>query len=150
MLSLNDMTLFGVGVAAGNVSGTTLGRIRCWIRVYADWYPQITWTTPGLGPIGAKIGVMQATPVQSSTGADATNTTTPRVEAQLDYSFEVGGLGGYIWVDGQYQNLGKNYSRSFSFQLELDVVLKMLPVLMKLKQLVSCRRHRCCWYRIWY
>ena len=27
-----------------------------------------------LGPIGAKIGIFQATPLQSSTGADATNT----------------------------------------------------------------------------
>ena len=111
---LNDMTLFGVGVAAGNVSGTTLGRIGVGY-VYADWYPQITWTTPGLGPIGAKIGIMQATPVQSSTGADATNTETPRVEAQLDYSFEVGGLGGYVWVDGQYQNLGRTSTEASHF-----------------------------------
>jgi len=103
---LNDMTLFGVGVAAGNISGTTLGRIGVGY-VYADWYPQITWTTPGLGPIGAKIGILQATPLQSNTGADATNTETPRVEAQLDYSFELGGLGGYVWVDGQYQNLSR-------------------------------------------
>jgi hypothetical protein len=111
---LNDMTLFGVGVAAGNVSGTTLGRIGVGY-VYADWYPQITWTTPGLGPIGAKIGIMQATPVQSSTGADATNTETPRVEAQLDYSFEVGGLGGYLWVDGQYQNVGRTTAEATAF-----------------------------------
>ena len=103
---LNDMTLFGVGVAAGNIGGTTLGRIGVGY-VYADWYPQITWTTPGLGPIGAKIGILQATPLQSSTGADATNTEYPRVEAQLDYSFDVGGLGGYVWVDGQYQNLSR-------------------------------------------
>ena len=111
---LNDMTLFGVGVKAGNVSGTTLGRIGVGY-VYADWYPQITWTTPGLGPIGAKIGVMQATPLQSSTGADATNTTTPRVEAQLDYSFEAGGLGAYIWVDGQYQNVSRTTAEASAF-----------------------------------
>ena len=66
---LNDMTLFGVGATAGNIAGTTLGRIGVGY-VYADWYPQITWTTPGLGPIGAKIGILQATPLQSSTGAD--------------------------------------------------------------------------------
>ena len=30
-----------------------------------------------------------------------------RVEAQLDYNFELGGLGGHLWVDGSYQNLGK-------------------------------------------
>ena len=111
---LNDMTLFGVGVAAGNVAGTTLGRIGVGY-VYADWYPQITWTTPGLGPIGAKIGILQATPLQSSTGADATNTETPRVEAQLDYSFELGGLGGYVWVDGQYQNLGRTSTEASHF-----------------------------------
>ena len=108
---LNDMTLFGVGVAAGNIAGTTLGRIGVGY-VYADWYPQITWTTPGLGPIGAKIGILQATPLQSSTGADATNTKYPRVEAQLDYSFELGGLGGYVWVDGQYQNLDRTTAES--------------------------------------
>ena len=112
---LNDMTLFGVGNSAGNVTGTTLGRIGVGY-VYADWYPQITWTTPGLGPIGAKIGILQATPLQSSTGADATNTKYPRVEAQLDYSFELGGLGGYVWVDGQYQNLARNLGESQLFQ----------------------------------
>ena len=112
---LNDMTLFGVGVNAGNIAGTTLGRIGAGY-VYADWYPQITWTTPGLGPIGAKIGIMQATPLQSSTGADATNTKYPRVEAQLDYSFEVGGLGGYVWVDGQYQSLSRTLGESQLYQ----------------------------------
>ena len=112
---LNDMTLFGVGVAAGNIAGTTLGRIGVGY-VYADWYPQITWTTPGIGPIGAKIGILQATPLQSSTGADATNTETPRVEAQLDYSFEVGGLGGYIWVDGQYQDVSRTTAEIQSFK----------------------------------
>ena len=108
---LNDMTLFGVGATAGNIAGTTLGRIGVGY-VYADWYPQITWTTPGLGPIGAKIGILQATPLQSSTGADATNTKYPRVEAQLDYLFEFNGLGGYVWVDGQYQNLARTLAES--------------------------------------
>ena len=112
---LNDMTLFGVGVAAGNIAGTTLGRIGVGY-VYADWYPQITWTTPGLGPIGAKVGILQATPLQSSTGADATNTKYPRVEAQLDYSFEVGGLGGYVWVDGQYQQVDRTTAEAQLYQ----------------------------------
>ena len=112
---LNDMTLFGVGVAAGNLNnGTSLGRIGVGY-VYADWYPQITWTTPGLGPIGAKIGIFQATPLQSSTGADATNTKYPRVEAQLDYSVELGDLGAYVWVDGQYQNLQRNRAEAQLF-----------------------------------
>ena len=47
---------------------------------------------------------------------------TPRVEAQLDYSVEVGGLGGYVWVDGQYQNLGRTDSEASAFNNRLDVV----------------------------
>jgi hypothetical protein len=105
---LNDVTLFGVGTYAGNISGTTLGRIGTGY-VYADWYPQITWTTPGIGPIAAKIGLLQATPVYSVTAnRDADDTTAPRVEAQLDYNFELGGLGGHLWLDGSYQNLGRD------------------------------------------
>ena len=112
---LNDMTLFGVGVNSGNINGTTLGRIGVGY-VYADWYPQITWTTPGLGPIGAKVGILQATPVYSNGNADATVTETPRVEAQLDYSFNIQDLGGYIWVDGQYQNLDRTQAQSAAFK----------------------------------
>ena len=58
---------------------------------------------------------MQATPLQSSTGADATNTETPRVEAQLDYNFKHQDLGGYIWVDGQYQNVSRTEAEASAF-----------------------------------
>ena len=65
---LNDMTLFGVGTFANNgANTTTLGRIGAGY-VYADWYPQFTWTTPGFGPIGAKVGVMSAQQLISSAG----------------------------------------------------------------------------------
>ena len=98
------MTLFGVGAAAGNVTGTTLGRIGVGY-VYADWYPQITWTTPGFAGVAPKLvfykrlhysqALVQMLPIKY-----------PRVEAQLDYNFSVD-LGAYVWVDGQYQNLSK-------------------------------------------
>ena len=113
---LNDMTLFGVGVNSGQITGTTLGRIGVGY-VYADWYPQITWTTPGIGPIGAKIGVMQATQLHSNGAADATNTDTPRVEAQLDYNFNIQDLGGYIWVNGQYQNVSRTEGQAVQFDI---------------------------------
>ena len=61
---LNDVTLFGVGTYSGNIGGTTLGRIGAGY-VYADWYP-ITWTTPGIGPIAAKIGLLQALVTRNS------------------------------------------------------------------------------------
>ena len=113
---VNDMTLFGVGVAAGSISGTTLGRIGVGY-VYADWYPQITWTTPGLGPIGAKIGLMQATDILSNGAADATQHHAPRVEAQLDLSFDIGDLGTYTWVDGQYQNVSRTQAEAVAFDV---------------------------------
>ena len=113
---LNDMTLFGVGVNSGQITGTTLGRIGVGY-VYADWYPQITWTTPGIGPIGAKIGVMQATQLHAEGTANATNTDTPRVEAQLDYNFNIQDLGGYIWVNGQYQNVSRTEAEAVQFDV---------------------------------
>ena len=113
---LNDVTLFGVGTYAGNITDTTLGRIGTGY-VYADWYPQITWTTPGIGPIAAKIGLLQATPVISDTANhDATDTTAPRVELQLDYNFELGGLGGHLWLDGSYQNLGRDQTATSNYK----------------------------------
>ena len=115
------------------IAGTTLGRIGVGY-VYADWYPQITWTTPGLGPIGAKIGIFQATPLQSSTGADATNTKYPRVEAQLDYSVELGDLGAYVWVDGQYQNLQRTRAEAQLFHTRNKQVLVLILVSLQLLQ----------------
>ena len=113
---LNDVTLFGVGTFSGNITDTTLGRIGTGY-VYADWYPQITWTTPGIGPIAAKIGLLQATPVVSATADhDASDTTAPRVEAQFDYNFDLGGLGGHLWLDGSYQNIGRDQTATSNYK----------------------------------
>jgi hypothetical protein len=102
---LNDMLLFGVGAASSaDNSGTTLGRIGLGY-LYADFQPQITWTTPGVGPFGVKIGIFDPNDVISvETGADATDKTSPRVEAQVTYSGAYSGLGIDAWVDGSYQN----------------------------------------------
>ena len=102
---LNDMLLFGVGAASSaDNSGTTLGRIGLGY-LYADFQPQITWTTPGVGPFGVKIGIFDPNDVVSAeTAADATDKTSPRVEAQITYSGAMSGLGIDAWVDGSYQN----------------------------------------------
>jgi hypothetical protein len=102
---LNDMLLFGVGAASSaDNSGTTLGRIGLGY-LYADFQPQITWTTPGVGPFGVKIGLFDPNDVTSTeTAADATDKTSPRVEAQITYSGAYSGLGIDAWVDGSYQN----------------------------------------------
>ena len=118
---LNDMTLFGVGTFANNgANTTTLGRIGAGY-VYADWYPQFTWTTPGFAGIGAKVGVMSAQQLISSAGASATQTNAPKVELQLDYSFDVMQLGVYWWVDGQYQNVGRSTAEASQYLRDTSV-----------------------------
>jgi len=57
---LNDMTLLGVGSAAGGLAGntTTLGRIGTGF-VYADWKSQIAYTTPNFNGFQATVGLTQ-------------------------------------------------------------------------------------------
>ncbi len=103
---LNDMLLFGVGAAPGaDNSGTTLGRIGLGY-LYTDFQPQMTWTTPGIGPIGIKIGIFDPNDVISvKSAADATENVSPRVEAEVSYSGTwLTGLGVDLWVDGSFQN----------------------------------------------
>tara|TARA_B100000989_G_scaffold298261_1_gene286786 strand:- start:7876 stop:9201 length:1326 start_codon:yes stop_codon:yes gene_type:complete len=102
---LNDMLLFGVGAAAtADNSNTTLGRIGLGY-LYTDFQPQISWTTPGFGPIGFKVGLFDPNDVISvNSAADATENVTPRVEAQATFATEVSGVAANFWVEGSYQN----------------------------------------------
>ena len=102
---LNDMLLFGVGAAAtADNSNTTLGRIGLGY-LYTDFQPQISWTTPGFGPIGFKVGLFDPNDVISvNSAADATENVTPRVEAQATFATEVSGVSANFWVEGSYQN----------------------------------------------
>ena len=104
---LNDMLLFGVGAAASAAnSNTTLGRIGLGY-LYTDFKPQISWTLPGMGGFGAKIGLFDPDDVIADTAAaSATEGSSPRVEAQITWNgdFFQTGLGVNLWVDGTYQN----------------------------------------------
>lgn len=113
---LNDMLLFGVGAAASaSNSNTTLGRIGLGY-LYTDFKPQISWTLPGIGGFGAKIGVFDPDDVASDTqGFDATDTHSPRVEAQITYNTDLQGLGINLWVDGTYQNTGRTTAEAVTF-----------------------------------
>ncbi|WP_246659738.1 porin [Methylosinus sporium] len=55
---LNDFTLFGAGTIAANASpsNTSLGRIG-FGYVYADWIPQLTYTTPDFHGVTVSVGV---------------------------------------------------------------------------------------------
>jgi hypothetical protein len=102
---LNDMLLFGVGASpTADNSNTTLGRIGLGY-LYTDFQPQISWTTPGLGPIGFKVGLFDPNDVLSvNSDADATENVSPRVEAQATFSTEAAGVSADFWVEGSYQN----------------------------------------------
>ncbi len=58
---LNDMTLLGVGSAAGGLAGntTTLGRIGTGF-IYADWKAQVAYTTPNWNGFQATVAATQA------------------------------------------------------------------------------------------
>jgi hypothetical protein len=107
------MLLFGVGAAASaSNSNTTLGRIGLGY-LYTDFKPQVSWTLPGMdalgGNFGAKIGLFDPDDVHAdTTDFSATDTSSPRVEAQITYAGGIGDLGINLWVDGTYQNTGRS------------------------------------------
>ncbi|ACK51273.1 conserved hypothetical protein [Methylocella silvestris BL2] len=104
---LNDFTLFGVGTAAGNAApgNTALGRIGLGY-VYADWIPQITYTTPGWNGFTASVGLfspLAATDIFTGglTSGVMTAHDQPQFQGQIKY---VGQLAPDFkltaWVDG--------------------------------------------------
>jgi predicted porin len=58
---LNDMTLLGVGSAAGSLAGntTTLGRIGTGF-MYADWKSQVAYTSPNWNGFNFTVGLTQS------------------------------------------------------------------------------------------
>ncbi len=115
---LNDMLLFGVGAAASaDNSNTTLGRIGLGY-LYTDFKPQISWTLPDLGMgFNAKIGIFDGDDITADTAAfSATDTASPRVEAQLTWNGGLldTGVGVNLWVDGSYQNTERTTAQALS------------------------------------
>lgn len=98
---LNDITLLSVGTAAGNAapSNTSLGRIGVGY-IYADFQPQITYTTPSLGGFKASAGAFMPL---SSFGAAEVN-GTPGFQAKLSYNGDLGGVGLSAWLSGITQD----------------------------------------------
>ncbi len=118
---LSDMTLLGVGAGGGTTgSNTTFGRIG-YGYIYADWKPQIAYTTPNMSGFQATVGISQAFNQNSFV---AGGTTAPGVdvngslvstgknsnvayEGKASYSFAANDVTGKVWVSGlaQRQNL---------------------------------------------
>lgn len=106
---LNDMTLLGVGGAAGLLAGntTTLGRIGTGF-IYADWKSQLSYTSPNWNGFSFTAGVTQAFDAQAVTVADAPATgregSMPAFEAKASYAW-TGDVAGKVWVSGITQDL---------------------------------------------
>ncbi len=66
---LNDFTLFGVGTPAGNAApgNTSLGRIGLGY-IYADWLPQIAYSTPTWNGFTATVALMTPLDTVDGTG----------------------------------------------------------------------------------
>jgi len=105
---LSDMTLLGVGAAAPG-GNTTLGRIG-YGYIYADWKPQISYTTPNFNGFQATAGISQNFKVTSILENSATSTlsavagsnanASPAYEGKASYSFAANDVTGKIWVSG--------------------------------------------------
>ena len=108
---LNDITLLGVGGgAAGSAGNTSLGRIGAGY-IYADWKPQIAYTTPNYNGFQATAGISQAF-LSLANGSDgsysnaAFNNANVAYEGKASYSFASNGIDGKVWVSGIAQHVG--------------------------------------------
>ena len=110
---LNDITLLGVGGAyAGAAGNTSLGRIG-YGYIYADWKPQIAYTTPNFSGFQATVGISQAfvgnaESVAAGGGALVSSTvnSSPAYEGKASYAFNANGVDGKVWVSGISQHMG--------------------------------------------
>ena len=113
---LNDMTLLGVGSAAGGLAGntTTLGRIGTGF-IYADWKAQLAYSSPNFNGFSFTGGVTQAwnaiEALDSATGGKlGSNSGTgrggssPAFEAKAAYEW-AGEVGGKVWTSAMTQKV---------------------------------------------
>ena len=105
---LSDITLLGVGGAAAGGGNTSLGRIG-FGYMYADWKPQIAYTTPNMNGFQATAGITQAFLASGGndglTVSSATNASVG-YEGKASYSFNANGVDGKVWVSGIAQRVG--------------------------------------------
>jgi predicted porin len=107
---LNDMTLLGVGSAAGGLAGntTTLGRIGRGF-MYADWKAQVAYTTPNMNGFQATVGVTQGwnaigSVALDSVGSNQRSGSAPAFEGKASYSW-TGDVAGKVWVSAISQKV---------------------------------------------
>ena len=91
---LSDMTLLGVGSAAGGNGTSTLGRIGSGY-MYADWIGQIAYTSPNFNGFQVAGALTQGW----TNGADKTNSNLG-FQGKVTYDFAANDVTGRVWVSG--------------------------------------------------
>ncbi|MCI2077366.1 MAG: porin [Acetobacter peroxydans] len=111
---MSDATLLSVGATGSNSSpaNTSLGRIGVGY-VYADWIPQITYTTPKIAGVQASVGIFQPldefqyagsnadknSPSYNSTySASSTQHSSPMIQGRITYEATLGEVKAKIWT----------------------------------------------------
>ena len=104
---LNDMTLLGVGSAAGSLAGntTTLGRIGTGF-MYADWKSQVAYSSPNWNGFSFTAGLTQSWGPNSVFGGAAGQRggSETAYEGKASYAW-AGDFAGKVWVSGLTQNV---------------------------------------------
>jgi predicted porin len=106
---LNDMTLLGVGGAAGALAGntTTLGRIGTGF-MYADWKTQVAYSSPNFNGFSFTVGVTQswdpAAVGVNGVGNFARGGSQSAYEGKASYEW-TGDVAGKIWSSFISQNV---------------------------------------------
>jgi predicted porin len=91
---LNDATLLGVGTSAATAApgNTTLGRIGVGY-IYADWIPQVTYTTPDFNGFTASIGAFTPLDTIDTVGAFAASSISeaeaPMIQGQIKWKGDI-------------------------------------------------------------
>jgi hypothetical protein len=103
---LTDMTLFGVGATGGPASGgTTLGHIGTGY-LYAQFGPNIRYTTPDFGGLKVALSLTDPSIIQGDAKADVRE--TPGLEGEISYATKFKDVAVQAWVNGLYQNAKRN------------------------------------------
>ncbi|MDG1095999.1 MAG: porin, partial [Methylophilaceae bacterium] len=107
---LNDMTLLGVGSAAGGLAGntTTLGRIGRGF-MYADWKSQVAYSSPNFNGFNFTVGMTQSWGPNSA-GGGAPQALGQRGGSETAYEGKAsyawtGDVAGKVWTSFLSQNV---------------------------------------------
>jgi predicted porin len=120
---LNDMTLLGVGSAAGSLAGntTTLGRIGRGF-MYADWKSQVAYSSPNWNGFSFTAGLTQSWGPASVGGTPAGQRGGSQTAYEAKASYEwAGDFGGKVWGSMLSQNVEDFNDRAFAWDLGATV-----------------------------